>query len=84
MKAIQVTFDEALLARLDRHPMVRERGRSAVLREAAAAFLKRKEAEEIDRRYREGYAGAAGIGGQLDERAGEAEEWVAQGVWPEE
>ena len=64
--------------------MVRERGRSAVLREATAAFLKSNEAEVIDRRYREGYAGTAGIGGQLDERAGEAEEWVAQGVWPEE
>ncbi len=77
MKAIQVTFDEALLARLDRHAMVRERSRSAVLREAAAAFLKRKEAEEIDRRYRDGYANAS----ELDR---ELKEWAAQGVWPEE
>lgn len=77
MKAIQVTFDEALLARLDRHALVRERSRSAVLREATAAFLKRKEAEEIDRKYREGYANAA----ELDR---ELKEWAAQGVWPEE
>ena len=39
MKAIQVTFDEELLERLDRHPAVRERGRSAVLREAAIDYL---------------------------------------------
>jgi len=77
MKAIQVTFDEALLARLDRHPMVRERGRSAVLREAASGFLRRAETEEIDRKYREGYADAA----ELDD---ELIEWADQGVWQEE
>ena len=77
MKAIQVTFDETLLARLDRHPMVRERGRSAVLREAAADFLKRQQTEEIDRSYREGYG--AGAGPDC-----EREVWTAQGVWPEE
>ncbi len=77
MKAIQVTFDETLLARLDRHPLVRQRGRSAILREAAAAFLKRKEDEEIDRRYREGYADIA----EFDCASAE---WAAQGTWPEE
>ena len=77
MKAIQVTFDEALLARLDRHPMVRERGRSAVLREAAADFLRRVETQEIDRKYREGYADAA----ELDD---ELIEWADQGEWREE
>ncbi len=76
MKAIQVTFDETLLARLDRHPLVRKRGRSAILREAAAAFLKRKEDEEIDRRYRKGYADIA----ELDCASAE---WAAQGTWPE-
>ena len=59
MKAIQVTFDEALLERLDRDPAVRERGRSAVLREAAAAYLVRKDAEDIAYRYRTGYGDAA-------------------------
>lgn len=71
MKAIRVTFDEALLARLDKYALIRERSRSAVLREAAAAYLKRKDAEEIDRKYREGYANAA----ELDR---ELEEWAAQ------
>ena len=55
MKAIQITFDEALLERLDRHPSVRERGRSAVVREAAAEYLKRRDAEDIARQYRAGY-----------------------------
>lgn len=77
MKAIQVTFDEALLARLDRNPMVRERGRSAVLREAAAGFLRHVETEAIDRKYREGYGDAA----ELDD---ELIEWADQGEWQEE
>ena len=37
MKTIRVTFDEALLARLDQYAQIHERSRSAVLREAAAA-----------------------------------------------
>ena len=76
MKAIQVTVDEGLLKRLDRRPAVRERGRSAVLREAAVEYLKRRDAEEIARRYRTGYRGAASVG---DELAGMASE----GAWPE-
>ena len=77
MQAIQVTFDEALLERLDRHPAVRERGRSAVLREAAAAYLARKDAEDIAHRYRTGYCHAAGLDAEL-------EGWAGGGVWPEE
>ena len=77
MKAIQVTFDEALLERLDRHPEVRERGRSAVLREATVEYLKRQDAEEIARRYRAGYCDNAA----LDD---EFEGWVAEGAWPQE
>ena len=74
MKAIQVTFDEGLLDRLDRHPLVQEHGRSAVLREAAATYLARKDAEEITERYRAGYLGAA----PGDELQG----WAGEGVWP--
>ncbi len=71
MKAIQVTFDEELLDKLDRHPAVRERGRSAVLREAAA-YLQRKDAEDIARRYRD----VTAVGDEL-------EGWTGEGVWPE-
>lgn len=74
MKAIQVTFDEALLERLDGLPEVRERGRSAVLREAVTAWLARKNAEDIARRYREGYGD--GFPPIEDELAG----WTSQGA----
>ena len=77
MKAIQVTMDEALLEKLDRHPAVQERGRSAVLREAAAEYLKRREADEIARRYRAGYRDTAALG---DEFHG----WPDEGAWPED
>ena len=77
MKAIRVTFDEALLEKLDRHPAVRERGRSAVLREAALEYLKRREAEETARRYRAGYRDAGGVD---DELGG----WSDEGTWPED
>lgn len=73
MKAIKVTFDEALLERLDRHPAVQRRGRSAVLREAVADYLTRKEAEEFARRYREGYGAVSPT---------EFEGWVGEGVPP--
>ena len=76
MKAIQVTFDEALLEKLDQHPTVRERGRSAVLREAAVEYLKRREADEIARRYRAGYQDRA----TLDDELGG---WSEEGTWPE-
>ena len=77
MKAIQVIFDEALLERLDRHPAVREQGRSAVLREAAAAFLARKDSVDISRRYRAGYGQTAGL-------VAEFEGWADAGEWPQD
>ncbi len=77
MKAIQITFDETLLERLDAHPEVRERGRSAVLREAAATYLARKDAEDIAHRYRTGYVDAAGLGAEF-------EGWAGEGAWPED
>ena len=77
MKAVQVTFDEALLERLDRDPAVRERGRSAVLREAAAAYLVRKEADVISDRYRAGYGDRVELDAELDG-------WAGEGAWPQD
>ena len=76
MKAIQVTFDETLLERLDSHPAVRKRGRSAVLREAARDFLRRREAEEVDRRYAAAYGGSDSVHTEL-------RGWDQEAVWPE-
>ena len=75
MKSVQISFDEALLDRLDRDPAVRKQGRSAVLREAAAAYLKRREAEEIASRYQAGYRDVAALDDEL-------EGWAGSGTWP--
>jgi metal-responsive CopG/Arc/MetJ family transcriptional regulator len=44
MKAVQVLFDEPLLRQLDADEEVRELGRSAVLRRAAAEYLRKRRA----------------------------------------
>ena len=76
MKAIRVVFDEALLERLDSDPAVQERGRSAVLREAARDFLRRRETKEVDRRYAAGYGGSDSVRTEL-------QGWDQEGAWPE-
>lgn len=76
MRAIQITFDEALLAQLDASEEVRREGRSAVLRRAAAEYLARRRRAEISEAYARAYRDEAGLG---DELAG----WEDQGQWPE-
>ena len=76
MKAIQVMFDEKLLAQLDATEEVRQEGRSAVLRRAAAIFLKNRRRREIAEQYRRAYAGGEGLGEEF-------EGWEDEGVWPE-
>ena len=76
MKAIQVSFDEELLERLDSTEEARRDGRSAVLRRATAEYLQRRAHEEIAARYREAYGKAEGLG---DEFEGSED----QGRWPE-
>ena len=53
-----------------------------MLREAAAEYLRKKDAEEIDRRYRAGYrdGGAAPDAPGIDD---ELDGWAAEGAWPE-
>jgi len=76
MKAIQVTFDETLLARLDACEEVRRDGRSAVLRRAAAEYLRRARREEIQQAYRRAYGDGPGLGEEF-------EGWEDEGAWPE-
>lgn len=68
-------FDEGLLRRLDQDEEVRRFGRSAVLRRATAAYLRRRRARRIADAYRRAYGTAAGLG---DEFAG----WEDEGAWP--
>jgi predicted transcriptional regulator len=77
MKAIQVMFDEDLLERLDEDEEVRQRGRSAVLREAAADYLERRRMANITSKYREAYADGPALGEDF-------EGWEKEGKWPSE
>jgi len=69
-------FDETLLKRLDADAEVRKVGRSAVLRRAAAEYLRRSRARKIAEAYRRAYGASGGLG---DEFAG----WEHEGSWPE-
>jgi predicted transcriptional regulator len=75
MKAIQITFDEKLLKELDASEEVRRDGRSAVLRRAAAEYLRRKHRHTIAERYAAAYGG--------EPRPGEEfRGWEDEGRWP--
>lgn len=75
MKAIQVSLDEPLLAALDRSPSVAARGRSAVLREATAAWLAIEQESQIAEAYRRAYA---------DKPPDPELQWPAEAqAWPE-
>jgi len=76
MKAIQITVDDALLARLDRDPEVKRLGRSAVFRRAVEAWLRHRRKAAIAGAYQKAYAGRRRV---LDEFDG----WTEEGVWPD-
>ena len=77
MKAIQVSFDEKLLARLDEDPEVKKLGRSEVMRRAVASYLRRRRNDAIRDAYQRAY-GDRGRGG--DELSG----GLMRATWPAE
>lgn len=77
MKPVQVLFDEELLAELDADEQVQKVGRSRVLRQLAASYLKRCREAGVDARYVAGY-------GEGPRVAEELEGWEEEGVWPDD
>jgi hypothetical protein len=75
MKPIQVMFDEELLRRLDSDEEVRQHGRSAVLRRAAAEYLRRSRSKRIAEAYRRAYGESPGLGAEFSG-------WQDEGSWP--
>jgi predicted transcriptional regulator len=57
MNAVWIMFDEDLLAEFDGTAEVRERGRSAVLRQLASDFVRKRRECEIDAQYERAYKG---------------------------
>jgi metal-responsive CopG/Arc/MetJ family transcriptional regulator len=77
MKAIQITVDDRLLARVDRHPDAKRLGRSALFRRAVEAYLREHRRTEIAEAYRRAYG--RGRGKKDDDLEG----WEQEGAWPE-
>ncbi|HEU5251292.1 MAG TPA: hypothetical protein VFW15_14995 [Thermoanaerobaculia bacterium] len=75
MNPVQRLLDEALLRRLDSDEEVRKHGRSAVLRRAAADYLRRSRSKRISEAYRRAYGDKQGLG---EEFAG----WENEASWP--
>lgn len=69
-------FDESLLERLDADEEVKRDGRSAVLRRAAAAYLKASRRRATADAYRRAYGNGKGAGAELAD-------WAGEGEWPE-
>ena len=76
MKPIQILIDEPLLRRLDADAEVRKLGRSAVLRRAAAEYLRGRRARSIEEAYRRAYRKGEGLGQDFTG-------WEDEGSWPE-
>ena len=70
-------MDEELLAKLDRDEETQRDGRSAVLRRAAAEYLKRRRHSDIVARYQQAYGKKPGLGSEF-------KGWEDEGQWPTE
>ena len=76
MQTIQVVLDEGLLAATDRAARACQLNRSALVREALQAYLKRLRIQEMEERDRRGYE-------EHSEGANGLDDWEQVAAWPE-
>ena len=77
MKTIQMTIDEPLLAQVDRVASARKTTRSAFIREALLASLRRLELQAMEERHREAYT-------KLPFTSEELDVWQGEQYWGDE
>jgi len=77
MKTIQMTIDEPLLAEVDHLIMVLNTTRSAFIRDALQAALRRYMIAALEEQHAQGYA-------RRPVEPGEFDAWAAEQAWGEE
>jgi metal-responsive CopG/Arc/MetJ family transcriptional regulator len=55
VRSVQISVDQELLDLVDQEPETKERGRSAVIREALRLYLARNREATIDAQYKKAY-----------------------------
>jgi len=76
MKAIQITLDRSLLARLDADEEVRREGRSSVIRRAVDEYLRKRRQRAIADQYAKAYGSGSGLETEFSG-------WEDEAAWPE-
>jgi predicted transcriptional regulator len=74
MKTIQMTIEPHLLKAVDRLTRARKTTRSALIRSALEAELRRERVNELEARHAAGYAGQPVLAGEFDA-------WLDQQDW---
>ncbi|MGO9512568.1 MAG: ribbon-helix-helix domain-containing protein [Steroidobacteraceae bacterium] len=74
MKTIQMTIDPRLLKAVDRLTRARKTTRSALIRAALEAELRRERVHELEARHAAGYAAQPVLAGEFDA-------WLDQQEW---
>jgi metal-responsive CopG/Arc/MetJ family transcriptional regulator len=74
MKTIQMTIDERLLKSVDKITRARKTTRSAFIRDALTAEIRRQQIREDEIRHAEGYASKPVASGEFDTWLGE-QDW---------
>jgi metal-responsive CopG/Arc/MetJ family transcriptional regulator len=77
MATVQIVLDKELLQAADEAARRTNQNRSALVREALRAHLRRLEILELEQRDREGYL-------RIPQDLDEAEMWESVAAWPEE